>query len=191
EPGTEMITRQKIDGPVPVAELRSRVSSMPLPANVSRPLPTGGEGKGGADVSRPLPVYGEGKGGAVGPADLTAMPGGVSNTTHGEGVKRGIGYAVGFKNIGYSEGFDDHSTARVRLSVIDGRPRVEVHTAAAEVGQGAVMVQAQIAGSELGVNDIVVLNADTRVGSAGCSSASRHTYITGGAVKAAAEAVCQ
>src|SRR2546427_8227396 len=134
ETGTEMITGQKIDGPVPVAELLSRVSSMPLPANVSRPLPTGGEGKGGADVSRPLPVYGEGKGGAVGPADLTAMPGGGSNTTHGEGVKRGIGYAVGFKNIGYSEGFDDHSTARVRLSVIDGRPRVEVHTAAAEVG---------------------------------------------------------
>src|SRR5437867_2450798 len=191
ETGTEMITGQKIDGPVPVAELISRVSSMPLPANVSRPLPTGGEGKGGADVSRPLPVYGEGKGGAVGPADLTAMPGGVSNTTHGEGVKRGIGYAVGFKNIGYSEGFDDHSTARVRLSVIDGRPRVEVHTAAAEVGQGTVMVQAQIAGSELGVNDIVVLNADTRVGSAGSSSASRQTYITGGAVKVASEAVCQ
>src|SRR5438309_8350706 len=174
ETGTEMITGQKIDGPVPVAELLSRVSSMPLPAN----------------VSRPLPVYWEGNGGAVGPADLTAMPGGVSNTTHGEGVKRGVGYAVGFKNIGYSEGFDDHSTARVRLSVIDGRPRVEVHTAAAEVGQGTVMVQAQIAGSELGVNDVVVLNADTQIGSAGSSSASRQTYITGGAVKAAAEAVC-
>src|SRR3989475_5655399 len=175
ETGTEMITGQKIDGPVPVADLLSRVSSMPLPAN----------------VSRPLPVYGEGKGGAVGPADLTAMPGGVSNTTHGEGVKRGIGYAVGFKNIGYSEGFDDHSTARVRLSVIDGRPRVDGHTAAAEVGQAIVTVQAQIAGSELGVNDIVVLNADTRVGSSGSSSASRQTYITGGAVKAASEAVCK
>src|SRR6185312_7248356 len=33
-------------------------------------------------------------------------------------------------------------------------------------------------------------NADTRVGSAGSSSASRQTYITGGAVKAAADAVC-
>src|SRR3989441_1759723 len=175
ETGREMIPGQKIDGPVPVAELLSRVSSRPLPAN----------------VSRPLPVYGEGKGGAVGPADLTAMPGGVSNTTHGEGVKRGIGYAVGFKNIGYSEGFDDHSTARVRLSVIDGKARGEGHTAAAEVGQGTVMVQAQIAGSELGVNDIVVLNADTRVGSAGSSSASRQTYITGGAVKSASEAVCK
>src|SRR5205814_6557497 len=58
-------------------------------------------------------------------------------------------------------------------------------------GQGILMVQAQVAGSELGVTDIVVLNADTRVGSAGSSSASRQTYITGGAVKAASEAVCR
>ena len=164
ETGAEMITGQRIDGPVPVAELLRRIHSMPLP------------------------IHGEGKGGA-GTTDLTAMPGGVSNTTHGEGVKRGIGFAAGFKNIGYSEGFNDYSTARVRLSVVDGHPRAEVHTAAAEVGQGVVMVQAQVAGSELGVNDIVVLNADTRVGSAGSSSASRQTYITGGAVKAAASAV--
>ncbi|MGA8924121.1 MAG: molybdopterin cofactor-binding domain-containing protein, partial [Candidatus Dormiibacterota bacterium] len=121
--------------------------------------------------------------------DLTAMPGGVSNTTHGESVRRGVGFAVGFKNVGYSEGFDDYSTARVRLSVVDGRPRVEVHTAGAEVGQGLVTVQAQIAGSELGVSDVVVLNADTSVGSAGSSSASRQTYITGGAVRSACEAV--
>src|SRR4029077_19215253 len=100
-------------------------------------------------------------------------------------------YAAGFKNIGYSEGFDDYSTARVRLFVADGRPRAEVHTAAAEVGQGLVTVQQQIAGTELGVTDVVVVNADTRVGSAGSSSASRQTYVTGGAVKAASEAVRQ
>ncbi|HEX9560955.1 MAG TPA: molybdopterin cofactor-binding domain-containing protein, partial [Candidatus Dormibacteraeota bacterium] len=86
-------------------------------------------------------------------------------------------------------GFDDYSTARVRLAVVGGRPRVEVHTAAAEVGQGLVTVQAQIAGTELGVHDVIVVNADTQVGSAGSSSASRQTYITGGAVKAACEAV--
>src|SRR5579864_5171896 len=117
------------------------------------------------------------------------MPGGASNTTHGEGVVRGVGYAVGFKNVGYSEGFDDYSTATVRLAIADGKPRAEVHTAAAEVGQGLISVQAQIAATELGVSDVVVLQADTQVGSAGSSSASRQTYITGGAVKAAAEAV--
>src|SRR6184192_2887889 len=160
--GDTLITGQVIDGPVPVAELLKSIAAMPLPAS--------GEGKGG-DV------------------DHTKLPGGVSNTTHGEGVKRGVGYAVGFKNIGYSEGFKDYSTARVRLFAKDGKARVEVHTAAAEVGQGLVTVQAQIAGTELGVNDVVVLDADTNVGSAGSSSASRQTYITGGAVKAACDAV--
>src|SRR6201999_1292595 len=97
-------------------------------------------------------------------------------------------YAVGIKNIGFSEGFDDYSTARVRLSMDGGEPLVEVHTAAVEVGQGLVTVQAQIARTELGVTRVAVLTADTRVGSAGSSSASRQTYVTGGAVKAACEA---
>jgi OHCU decarboxylase len=117
------------------------------------------------------------------------LPGGISNATHGEGVRRGVGYAVAFKNVGFSEGFDDYSTARVRLSIDGGEPLVEVHTAAAEVGQGIATVQAQIARTELGVERVVVLDADTRVGSAGSSSASRQTYVTGGAVKAACEAV--
>src|SRR5262249_23519456 len=51
-------------------------------------------------------------------ADIRELPGGVSNTTHGEGVVRGVGYGVGIKNVGFSEGFDDYSTARVRLEVI-------------------------------------------------------------------------
>ena len=162
--GSRLITGQVIDGPVPVAELLRRVHAFPLP------------------------VWGEGEGEGR-ERDLIDLPGGVSNTTHGEGVKRGVGYAVGFKNIGYSEGFDDYSTARVRLSVAGGKPRVEVHTAAAEVGQGLLTVQQQIAATELGVTDVVVVDADTRVGSAGSSSASRQTYVTGGAVKSASDAV--
>ncbi|HEY4868513.1 MAG TPA: xanthine dehydrogenase subunit D, partial [Candidatus Dormibacteraeota bacterium] len=158
--GSSLITGQVIDGPVPVAELLRRVKAMPQPAERAHDH-----------------------------LDLTQLPGGVSNTTHGEAVRRGVGYAVGFKNVGYSEGFNDYSTARVKLSVAGGRPRVEVHTAGAEVGQGLVMVQAQIAGTELGVHDVEVLNADTHIGSSGSSSASRQTYITGGAVKAACEAV--
>src|SRR5215218_7533236 len=121
--------------------------------------------------ARPLP----------GPSDI--MPGGHSNTTHGEGVRRGIGYAVGYKNVG------DYSTARVRLSLVGGEPLVEVHTAAAEVGQGLVTVQEQIARHELGVERVIVLPADTQVGSSGSLSASRQTYMTGGAVKLACEAV--
>ena len=160
KPGTRMPTGQAVSEPAPVAELLERVRAMPLP-------PSAAEGN----------------------RDLRELPGGVSNTTHGEGVRRGVGYAVAFKNVGFSEGFDDYSTARVRLSVEDGEPLAEVHTAAVEVGQGLVTVQAQIARTELGVERVAVLTADTQVGSAGSSSASRQTYVTGGAVKAACEAV--
>jgi xanthine dehydrogenase D subunit len=158
--GSRLPTGQAVEGAAPVAELLRRLQAVPLPED------------------RP-----------AGPLDLRELPGGVSNVTHGEGVARGVGYAVGFKNVGYSEGFDDYSTARVRLSVVAGEPLVEVHTAAAEVGQGLVTVQAQIARTELGVERVVVLPADTRVGSAGSSSASRQTWMTGGAVRAACEAV--
>jgi CO/xanthine dehydrogenase Mo-binding subunit len=113
----------------------------------------------------------------------------VSNTTHGEGVRRGVGWAVGYKNIGFSEGFDDYSTARVRLEVSGGEPTVTVHTAAAEVGQGLVTVQQQIARTELGVEQVVVAPADTAVGSGGSTSASRQTYVTGGAVQEACRRV--
>jgi xanthine dehydrogenase D subunit len=121
--------------------------------------------------------------------DIRRMPGGVSNTTHGEGVVRGVGYAVGIKNICFSEGFDDYSTARLRLAVVGDEPSVLVHTAAAEVGQGLVTIQQQIVRTELGVHQVTVHPADTSVGNGGSSSASRQTYVTGGAVLAACEAV--
>ncbi|MBP2702567.1 molybdopterin-dependent oxidoreductase [Microbispora sp. RL4-1S] len=130
----------------------------------------------------PLPARG-------GSGDLRTLPGGVAQTTHGEGVRRGVGYGVGIKNICFSEGFDDYSTARVRVELIGGEPHVLVHTAAAEVGQGLVTVQAQIARTELGIETVTVAPADTRVGSSGPSSASRQSYVTGGAVKTACEAV--
>ena len=117
------------------------------------------------------------------------LPGGYGNTTHGEGVSRGVGYGVGIKNICYSEGFDDFATARVTLTIERGEPVAHVHTAAAEVGQGLVTVQGQIARTELGVEQVTVARADTRVGSSGSSSASRQSYMTGGAVKVACEAV--
>ncbi len=121
--GSEAPTGQIVDSPAPVAELLRRlVQAMPLPPG-----------------RRP------------GPADLRELPGGVSNTTHGEGVVRGVGYAVAYKNVGFSEGYDDYSTARVRLELAGGEPIVTVHTAAAEVGQGLVTVEQQICRTELGV----------------------------------------
>jgi xanthine dehydrogenase D subunit len=160
EMGSSGPTGQVIDSPAPVAELLRRVERMPLPA-------------GGADSG----------------GDLRQLPGGVGNTTHGEGVVRGVGYAVGYKNVGFSEGYDDYSTARVRLENIAGEPVVSVHTAAAEVGQGLVTIEQQICRTELGVSQVMVVPKDTGVGSAGSTSASRQTYVTGGAVKHACELV--
>lgn len=123
------------------------------------------------------------------PSGAFARPGGLNNTSHGEGIRRGVGYAIGVKAIGFSGGVDDRSVARVRLSLAGGEPVAEIHTAAAECGQGIVTVQAQIARTELGVERVVVLPADTRVGDAGSSSASRITWMSGGAVQGACRVV--
>src|SRR5699024_9679432 len=117
------------------------------------------------------------------------LPGGVSNTTHGEGVVRGVGYAVGIKNICFSEGFDDYSTARVTLRVVAGEVAATVQSASCEVGQGLVTVMQQIVRSELGVQRVTVAPMDTTIGNGGSTSASRQAYVTGGAVRAACHAV--
>jgi xanthine dehydrogenase D subunit len=155
------ITGQVIDSAAPVAELLQIVQDMPMPAE-----------RAPSDE-----------------LDLRSLPGGVSNTTHGEGVRRGVGYAVTLKNVAFSEGFDDFATARVRLEITAGEPVATVHTAAAEVGQGLITVEQQICRTELGVERVVVHPKDTTVGSGGSTSASRQTYMTGGAVKAACEKV--
>ncbi|WP_084514903.1 xanthine dehydrogenase subunit D [Nocardia acidivorans] len=121
--------------------------------------------------------------------DVRLLPGGVGNVTHGEGIRRGIGYAVGVKAIGYSGGVDDYSTARVTLSVAAGEPVAAIHTAAAECGQGITTVQSQIATTELGVTNVIVLPADTQIGDAGSASASRMTWMSSGAVQGACKQI--
>ncbi len=94
-----------------------------------------------------------------------------------------LGYAVGLKNLAFSEGFDDFAEARVVMTTSG----VEVHTAAMEVGQGLVTVCQQIARTILGTDRVAVVWDDTsQIGSAGSTSASRQTQMTGGAVHAAA-----
>ncbi|WP_025274730.1 xanthine dehydrogenase subunit D [Haloglycomyces albus] len=158
--GSQLATGQVIDSPAPLADMLRRLEDMPLPP----PLPESGHH--GYD-----------------------LPGGLGNTTKGEGVRRGIGYGVGIKNICFSEGFDDYSTARVRLEPVAGAPQATVHTAGIEVGQGLVTLLAQIARTELGVENVTILPSDTQIGSGGSTSASRQSYMTGGAVKTACEAV--
>ncbi|MBB5436154.1 xanthine dehydrogenase D subunit [Nocardiopsis composta] len=159
--GTVLPTGQAVDGPAPVRELLRSVGDAPLPAE------------------------------AGDRADPRTLPGGTGNTTRPQDVRRGVGYAVGVEAIGYSGGVDDISTARVTLSEVAGEPQVAIHTAAAECGQGVTTVQAQIACTELGVSDVVVLPADTRIGDAGSASASRMTWMSSGAVQGACRRVAE
>ncbi|MDR7553897.1 MAG: molybdopterin-dependent oxidoreductase, partial [Armatimonadota bacterium] len=121
--------------------------------------------------------------------DPLSFPGGAGNVGRGERLRRGVGFAVGYKNIAYSAGFDDSAEARVKLFAVSSRPVAEVHSAAAEVGQGVHTILVQIAREELGIEQVILHPADTLVGSAGSSSASRQTMMSGGAVQLACRAV--
>lgn len=158
--GSILATGQVLRGSAPVREVIARCAALPLPAE--RP---GGRG------------------------DCLRSPGGAGNVSRGEALRRGVGFAVGWKNIAYSEGFDDASEARVRLTAAPGGAIADVYTGAAEVGQGIHTILAQIVRTELGVETVAVHQPNTCVGSAGSSSASRQTMMSGGAVQLACAAV--
>jgi len=158
-PGDSLPTGQRITGSLPVAEVIRRTAELPLPEPEELPR------------------------------DPIRLPGGAGNVGRGEGVRRGVGFAVGFKNICYSEGFDDSCAARVRL-LEDGS--AEVHCAAAEVGQGVTNVILQVARQELESDRITLAsNSTVHVGSAGSASASRMTWMAAGAVQLACRAALE
>jgi xanthine dehydrogenase D subunit len=113
--------------------------------------------------------------------DPLALPGGAGRTADRRHIRRGIGWGVSMKNLMYSEGFDDYATARCSLN--DGIATIKFATA--EVGQGFVTLATQITTSLLGVDDVVIERMDTDIGSAGSTSASRQTWMSGGAVEGA------
>ena len=156
-----LVTGQVLTGAVPVRECIRAAMSHPLP-----PAPS--------PLDPPI-----------------ARPGGAGLTSDHADVRRGVGLAVSLKNVAYSEGFDDYATARVRLDAgVGGEPVATVFAAAAEVGQGFVTVAQQIVREELGVDDVVLAPAGTTaIGSAGSSSASRQTWMSGGAIQRACDAV--
>ncbi len=103
-------------------------------------------------------------------------------------VRRGVGLACGWKNVGYSWGFPERATATAELYGDDEIERVVIKIGAAEVGQGVMTILGQIAAGTLGVayERVQVVNDDTGVvPPAGSSSASRHAFMSGNAVKGA------
>jgi CO/xanthine dehydrogenase Mo-binding subunit len=147
ETGDRLITGQVMDSVAPVAECIRETAAIPLPPD--------------------LPAD---------PHELD-LPGGSGLTSRRPHIKRGVGWGVSIKNIMYSEGFDDYSTARCMLA--DGV--VTLKFATSEVGQGFVTLAPQIARSVLGVDEVILDTIDTGIGSAGSTSASRQTWMSGGA----------
>ena len=104
--------------------------------------------------------------------------------------RRGIGFACGFKNVGYSFGFPEQSWATVELHGGAEIEQVIVRHAGAEVGQGAHTVMVQMAADAVGVSmdKVRLLSHDTaETQTSGSSSASRMTFMAGNAIKGAAE----
>ncbi len=118
-------------------------------------------------------------------ADPLTLPGGSGLTARRSHIRRGVGWGVSIKNLMYSEGFDDYATARCRLA--DGV--VTLQFATAEVGQGFVVLAQQIARTVLGVDTVLLEPISTAIGSAGSTSASRQTWMSGGAVDGACRLV--
>ncbi len=103
--------------------------------------------------------------------------------------RRGWGFACNLKNVGLGGGIPDSAGATV---LVDERGRVEVRIGAAEVGQGVVAIAAQIAAEVLGVplGQVALIVGDTALTpDGGATTASRQTFITGNAVRLAAEDV--
>ncbi|MDY7079059.1 MAG: molybdopterin cofactor-binding domain-containing protein, partial [Chloroflexota bacterium] len=109
--------------------------------------------------------------------------------------RRGIGLAVAFKNIGFSFGYQENCWAKVELR---GGMEVEeawVHIGSAEVGQGTHTVIRQMAAEALNLPlervHLVVSDTATSPGSSGSVSASRMTFMSGNAIRGAAEAALE
>ena len=106
-------------------------------------------------------------------------------------IVRGRGFAAGFKNVGFSFGYQENCWARVELHGRDSIEKVIVYHAAAEVGQGTHTVIAQMAAESVGVSadKVEMRTSDTaNTGNAGSVSASRMTFMAGNSVKGAGEA---
>ena len=106
------------------------------------------------------------------------------------GIRRGVGFAAGFKNVGFSFGYQENCWARVELSGETEIERAVVHHAGADVGQGAHTVMAQMAAEALSLplEKVTLVASDTAtMGNSGSTSASRMTFMAGNAIRGAAQ----
>lgn len=109
-------------------------------------------------------------------------------------LKRGVGFAAAFKNVGFSFGAPEQCTAIAELHGAEQIEKVVIHHSAAEVGQGVHSAIAQMAAEAAGVPlekvELIVSDTATTENS-GSVSASRMTFMSGNSVKGAVEAALE
>ena len=109
------------------------------------------------------------------------------NSSH---IKRGVGFAAGFKNVGFSFGYPENCWAKIEIHGNGEIERVILHHASAEVGQGTHTVMVQMAAEAVGVpfEKVQIITSDSAtMGNSGSVSASRMTFMSGNAIRGAAE----
>ena len=106
-------------------------------------------------------------------------------------LRRGIGVACGFKNVGFSFGHPEQCWATIELHGGAEIEQVVLRHAGAEVGQGAHTAMAQMAAEAVGVplDKVRIVASDTATSeNSGSASASRMTFMAGNAIRGAVEA---
>jgi len=106
------------------------------------------------------------------------------------GLKTGVGYACGLKNIGFSGGYQENAWATVELHGTAEIEEVIIRHAAAEVGQGTHTAIVQMTAEAVGVpvEKVRIISADTgETRDSGSVSASRMTFMAGNSVFGAAK----
>lgn len=108
--------------------------------------------------------------------------------------KRGLGFACGYKNIGFSFGYQENCSATVELygdSVIE---RVVIRHSAADVGQGThtAIVQMVADATNVDIEQVEWDFSDTVTSeNSGSASASRMTFMAGNSIQGAVNAALE
>ena len=106
-------------------------------------------------------------------------------------LRRGVGFACAFKNIGFSFGAPERCVATIELRGKAEIEQVLLYHAGADVGQGAHTVFVQMAAEAVGVpaSKVKLIASDTATsGDSGSASASRMTFMAGNAIRGAGAA---
>ena len=105
-------------------------------------------------------------------------------------IVRGRGFAAGFKNVGFSFGYQENCWAKIEIHGKSEIDHVVLHHASAEVGQGTHTVMVQMAAEAVGIpfEKVKLIASDSAtMENSGSVSASRMTFMSGNAIRGAAE----